>query len=138
MQVVYASSATELFEKDDLASLLQHSRENNARRDISGILLYKGGNFMQVLEGEASTVDALLDVISRDRRHKGVLRLLRRPIETRDFPDWSMAFRDLKDVDLRQHPGYSDFLNTTLTDPSLQGNDSKVIRLIHSFAKINR
>jgi hypothetical protein len=52
--IVYVSSALKPFSKTDLLTLLEKSRENNTSLGISGMLLYKDGNFMQVLEGESS------------------------------------------------------------------------------------
>ena len=51
-QLIYLSSATEMFTKEKLLALLEQSRPNNARLGITGILLYSNGNFMQTLEGE--------------------------------------------------------------------------------------
>lgn len=66
--LVYVSSAVKLFSSAELQQLLRGARENNSSRDITGMLLYKDGNFMQVLEGEKEPVLALRDRISRDPR----------------------------------------------------------------------
>jgi hypothetical protein len=50
-QVVYASTALQAFTKPELQALLQEIRPKNAELGITGLLLYKDGNFMQVLEG---------------------------------------------------------------------------------------
>jgi len=49
--LVYVSSATELFSDTQLENLLLRSRQNNSTLGITGMLLYKDGNFMQCLEG---------------------------------------------------------------------------------------
>ena len=49
---VYVSSAVDLFSDEELLKLLDVSRKNNQALDVTGMLLYKGGNFMQFLEGE--------------------------------------------------------------------------------------
>ena len=96
-QIVYVSSAKASFGKPEVLELLRTSRLNNERAGLTGILLYKDGNFLQVLEGEGAAVQALFEKISADPRHGGVLRLLKSEIAAREFPDWSMAFRDLRD-----------------------------------------
>ena len=48
--LVYVSEGNTTFSKKDLRELLTKSRENNSKLKISGMLLYKGGNFLQVLE----------------------------------------------------------------------------------------
>lgn len=62
--IVYASSATTHFSPAQLAGLLAQCREHNSAADVTGMLLYKHGNFMQVLEGEEETVRALFTKIS--------------------------------------------------------------------------
>ena len=48
--VVYVSSSTQTFTQSDLQMLLQKARDKNTQLDLTGMLLYKDGNFMQVLE----------------------------------------------------------------------------------------
>lgn len=135
VQVIYASSATEIFEKDELIALLETSRANNHAVDVTGILLYKDGNFLQVLEGPEPAVDTLLARIAKDQRHKRVMVFFRQTIENRDFPNWSMAFRDLKDPVLTKLPGFNEFLNLSLADPSLLSDSPRVRQMISVFAK---
>ncbi len=59
--LVYASKATSEMSDADLESLLSASRERNGKLGITGILVYSGGSFMQVLEGSASTVEDLFN-----------------------------------------------------------------------------
>ncbi len=65
---------------------------------------------MQVLEGDEAAVKAVHDVIGRDPRHGGLVTLLRGRSPGRQFPEWSMGFRDLG-ADLDNPEGYSEFLN---------------------------
>ena len=111
IQLVYISSATTLFSGDDLIQLLTQSRANNRRRNITGMLLYKGGNFLQVLEGENPEVAALIQIIEKDTRHHGIIRLYQKDLVDRDFPDWSMGFHDLGGDEGKNYPGFSDFMN---------------------------
>ena len=50
-QIIYISSAAKKMDDDDLLDILKTSRENNKKNDISGMLLYDNGSFIQVLEG---------------------------------------------------------------------------------------
>jgi hypothetical protein len=54
---IYASSGAPEFHEADIPALLQTTRENNARLDVTGMLLYVQGSFFQVLEGPAEKVD---------------------------------------------------------------------------------
>lgn len=112
--LVYVSSAVRNFSRVELVALLAKSRENNARRGITGMLLYKDGNFMQALEGEETAVRALYATICADPRHKGWMVIDEGCEEARQFGDWSMGFRDLNDPDMRAIPGFVPFLNTAL------------------------
>jgi hypothetical protein len=76
--------------------MLEAARLKNARLAITGILLYVGGNFFQVLEGESLDVSALYGAILRDSRHARVREVSRRPVVTRDFADWHLGFCTLE------------------------------------------
>ncbi|MDZ7751089.1 MAG: BLUF domain-containing protein [Gammaproteobacteria bacterium] len=131
--LVYVSSATTLFSEADLVALLAQSREKNAGLGISGMLLYKEGNFMQVLEGEKSAVLGLMDAIQDDPRHHGVIIINQGDAPRRQFGDWSMGFRNLDDPALRATPGYSPFLNTPITGDVFTGDEGRCWELLHLF-----
>ena len=133
--LVYVSSATALFSESELDDILLKSRENNARSSISGMLLYKDGNLMQVLEGEESAVRALYAKIMADDRHKGHMILWDGYNSARQFSDWSMAFRHLNRTEAVATPGYSEFLNTPLTDSVFATNPTVCQRLLSTFKK---
>jgi len=89
--LVYVSAAVELLSTAELAALLQSSRANNLRDGLTGVLLYKAGDFMQAVEGPADKVEALHARLLRDRRHRGLRVLVEQAAEERLFPGWSMA-----------------------------------------------
>ena len=131
--LVYVSSAVRLFSSSELEGILAVSRANNTALGVSGMLLYKGGNLMQVLEGDQRTVRDLYARIARDPRHKGLMILLDGPQEKPMFGEWSMAFRDLDNADLTSVPGYSEFLNTPLTDSEFRTDPALSQRLLNTF-----
>jgi hypothetical protein len=132
-QIVYTSTAADSFSRASLMELLKSSVQRNTRAGITGLLLYQDGTFMQVLEGEESAVIALFARISRDPRHHHVIPLIHEPIEQRNFSDSAMAFRDLDAPELRNLPGYSEFLNTPLNGDLLANDISKCQRLLLLF-----
>ena len=105
--LVYVSSATTLFSRSDLEDILVKSNQNNFRLGVSGALLYKGGNLMQVLEGDKSAVRTSYTKIGKDPRHSGLMVIWDGLQEERQFPSWSMAFRDLNAPESHATPGYS-------------------------------
>ena len=92
MQLVYASAATTRFSEDELIDLLGVSRKNNAELNVTGMLLFQDGSFLQVLEGDQEKVERLYKKIEQDRRHGSVVLLLRRDVDERGFGDWSMGY----------------------------------------------
>jgi hypothetical protein len=132
-QVVYTSTAAESFSRTELMDLLKGSVRRNTKAGITGLLLYQDGTFMQALEGEEAAVTALFSKINQDPRHRHIIPLLRGPIEERQFPNSAMAFRDLDTEELRNLPGYSEFLNTPLNGDLFQKDLPKCRRLLLLF-----
>lgn len=111
LSIVYSSTETQPFSNDDLAALLETSRTNNQSRSVTGLLLYKDGQFMQTLEGDEVNVREAIEVISADPRHTDVKVLLETQIDKRQFEEWTMGFRLLSDEALEVIPGYNDFFD---------------------------
>lgn len=130
-QLIYTSGATRELKDIELARLLLAARSSNAARDVSGILLYDAGSFLQVLEGEREVVDALYERIKKDPRHARVRTLLQRTLERRQFRDWSMGFVDVSQI-AGGLPGYSDFLAAhRLAAPA----DTLVMNVLNNFSE---
>ena len=133
ISLIYVSSAQTPFSKTELTALLETARRNNERLGITGMLLYKDGNFMQAIEGEETVIQKLHDKIQRDPRHRGMLTLLKKNIGERQFSDWSMAFRNLTDDTLRNMPGYSEFLNVPLSGSEFSDSPTRAEKLFKTF-----
>jgi hypothetical protein len=131
--VVCASTASHLLTKAELQEMLEETRETNAKVGITGILLYEGGSFLQVLEGDQDAVMRLASRIKEHHRHKDFQILLRGTSEHRLFPNWSMGFRSPTDRSLADTPGYSDFLNTPFTGAEFSCDPAPCLKLLLSF-----
>ena len=59
------------------------------------MLLYAGGNFFQVLEGDEKDVEEIYKDIVDDERNKGNILILKENIKKRRFPYWSMGFKHI-------------------------------------------
>ncbi|MCC6537888.1 MAG: BLUF domain-containing protein [Bryobacterales bacterium] len=92
-QAVYGSTETHPFSPAELVRLLQTARANNARRGVTGMLLYHDHSFMQILEGDREAVAALVARIAADTRHRGFTMFHQGEVAEREFGEWSMAFR---------------------------------------------
>lgn len=108
--LIYVSTAVVPMSDEDLVQLLIQSRTRNARNRITGMLLYKDGHFMQVLEGDEADVMKIFADIENDTRHKSVDVLRTEYIQHRDFPDWTMGFRHVDKIGLSTMPGFTRFL----------------------------
>ena len=93
LSIVYASNAREPFDDAQLADLLAQSRASNTRNGLTGMLLYRNGRFVQVLEGPEGAVRDLVAVIGEDPRHSGMRVLVEEPITSREFAEWTMGFQ---------------------------------------------
>jgi len=89
LSLIYSSVATRSLDDDDLAGLLAQSRRANAENDITGVLLFRNGYFLQLLEGPDQAVRAKMATIKHDDRHTKVTVLTEELIEERQFPEWS-------------------------------------------------
>lgn len=133
--LIYVSSAVKLFSPSELLSLLEKCHENNSRQEITGMLLYKDGNFMQMLEGEEEAVRSLYRKIAGDHRHRGEMTLMQGYSEERQFPAWSMGFRDLSSAETHAAAGYNEFLNTKLTGEEFSSAPTRAQKLLLTFKK---
>lgn len=106
--LVYTSPATNPFGESDLISLLKECREFNRRNEITGMLLYIQGKFIQVLEGNREAVLQLFERISADPRHQRVAVIMEGESPTRIFKDWSMGFRRLTEQEAIHLSGFRD------------------------------
>ncbi len=122
-------------EDAELLPLLDKARVANARRGVSGMLLYKSGSFLQVLEGEAGDVEALIATIERDPRHEDV-RILRKDAGPRQFGEWSMGFQNLSDLRLVE-AGESDLMSAPFDAEYFGANPTKVQELLLCFRGMN-
>lgn len=118
-RLIYASRATQNPEQADLLKLLETARHNNQAANITGMLVFASGDFLQVLEGEHLAIDSLFASISADRRHKNCRILSDTEIKERIFSDWSMGFRKMEKAQLTLRPGFVDFFNPNMTPKPL-------------------
>ena len=116
-----------------LLDILESSRRNNKAKGITGMLLYKYGSFLQVLEGEEEVVKSAFEIITQDPRSTAVSVVYQSKIKDREFPGWSMAFRNIELNESDSPEGYSDYLNVSFTKAEFLNNPSLSLELIKMF-----
>lgn len=131
--LIYVSSAVRSLTSSDIQDILRHSREANAKNEITGLLLFKDGNFMQVLEGDSELVDELHQKIENDPRHTGLVTLIRSPIANRSFSDWKMGFKNISHLTEEEKAAHSDYLDRPLNDTSYISNPNEAFILLQAF-----
>lgn len=135
--LVYVSAAVTWFSNAELHALLDSCRAHNAQAGITGMLLYKDGNFMQALEGEELAVRALHARIVGDLRHRGLVVIDSGPAAHRQFADWRMGFADLTAAPDGLPPGYSRFLDQPLTEQAFAQAPGHCWQLLRLFRQID-
>ena len=89
--LLYLSSATGHQTEDELISILEVSRANNIKKEITGVLCSGGGHFIQVLEGpQRAVLESYLRILD-DSRHRDCLLIGMAPLKQRNFESWSMG-----------------------------------------------
>ncbi|MDP8984014.1 MAG: BLUF domain-containing protein [Pseudomonadota bacterium] len=109
IHVIYVSSAAPDITEHETLKFLNQARRANRKHDVSGMMLYSGGCFLQVLEGEAAMVAVVSSIIFRDKRDMRMI--LREPIAEREFPEWTMGFEAIEPIEacrLLGEPQHSD------------------------------
>jgi len=137
-KLIYLSSETEFFNEHELLTILEKSIKNNKKKGITGVLLYSGGNFIQLLEGPKTEVESLFSSVCKDKRHNNIIRLLAEYSDTRDFPDWKMGFRKITPSMAEQKiTGFSRLLDGNEIDEAEMQNLSKKVKvLFNTFRRV--
>lgn len=104
LQLCYASTATREMRRQDLIELLAYARKRNSIDGITGLLLFQGKHFLQVLEGDTAAVHATFKRICADPRHTQIALLFEDLVSERQYPDWSMGFQALDGSEWMEFP----------------------------------
>jgi hypothetical protein len=131
--IIYMSRAAHAVAAKDLVELLNKARENNARNRISGLLLYKNGHFMQVLEGDEDQVTRKMAQISRDPRHRDVTILTQGPIAAPHFAHYAMGFVHIDAVRPERRALVQDLVAEPLFSERYRNNPKQAWDLLLSF-----
>ncbi|MFT4191914.1 MAG: BLUF domain-containing protein [Comamonas sp.] len=91
-RLFYISRADEKIGHQHLGDLLPGARHHNATRGVTGILIFDGLHFAQVLEGPAPELLPLMTRIYGDDRHSEVNLLFFEPISERQYRSWALGY----------------------------------------------
>lgn len=91
-RLVYVSTAAPDLPKKELDAILDTARTRNARDNVTGLLVFDGISFMQLLEGDEAVIDGIFREIARDPRHSNVVRIYQEVGVLRQFKGWAMGY----------------------------------------------
>jgi hypothetical protein len=122
-ELVFSSQRAEHLQLDSIREIVRHSRTRNQRMGVTGLMAFDGQQFCQLLEGGATILGWLADIIGRDSRHSHfkVLHAGARP-GLRRFPACPLAFAQYDPgvldsaITLRSGSQVAEFLEAT--DPA--------------------
>jgi len=108
--LVYISRQSYPLNRSELRQILDAADHFNQQHQVTGMLVYRNGSFLQVLEGEKDTIRTLYDSIRQDRRHTDVQQVIFEPARQRYFQRWTMGFCELATQADEELKAYSTFL----------------------------
>ncbi|QNJ96918.1 BLUF domain-containing protein [Constantimarinum furrinae] len=95
--ICYISKAIDELDESGVKNIFDTTVRNNVRDNISGILLFQEGNFLQVLEGEKNKLKSLFSTIMEDSRHYRILPVINHYNDCRIFESYTSTFSVVRD-----------------------------------------
>lgn len=133
-QLIYVSDLVNKNEAE-LGPILESAVRHNRADGITGMLLYSGGNFLQVLEGPQTQVRATYERICQDPRHRNITVLTEEEVPERQFPEWSMGYKQLDPADIARFPRYAPYFQFGFKPAAFNATPGTALELLELFSK---
>lgn len=127
-RIMYLSNATVRFSNEELEELLQKARENNSKKDVTGLLIMKGRTFLQCLEGEKQDVMEIFEKIKKDDRHDSIVELIEENNSKRFFPKWWMGYKNINHLDAVSSVKLLDFSDEKISSKLSKDEISQIFK----------
>lgn len=88
---VSRSNLTDLDPCREVSCIVASARERNSANCVTGMLVFTGEHFAQLLEGPEEAIDMIMASIRQDPRHHS-LREFVEPVSERSFAAWSLGY----------------------------------------------
>lgn len=132
--LIYLSTSVQLLSDQEIHALLEKARARNASNNITGVLLYHEGNFIQLLEGDTKDVDSTYERIGHDPSHKNLIVIAEGDLDQRNFGTWTMGFQKATAKEFADVEAYSDPAKLQ----NLAGTDNHpALAMLKTFVKTN-
>lgn len=135
--LIYTSNALPTTGETEQYDILTKSVKNNTELDLTGLLIYHNGTFIQMLEGPRDNVHKIYETIKKDERHDQVQTLISGTVEKRQFPDWRMALEVTHKRTFAEVDAYQSFLDSSQFLEGIQ-HDHIGVRLLKYFYEIHQ
>ena len=132
--VLYCSQATRPFGEYELIALLEQARAYNLVHQLTGLLCYEAGHFVQVIEGAPAAVTQLFARIERDPRHRHVRVLSTGHGPLRQFADWRLARAGTHPAEFYWLTSYLEARRHQLLVPQIPVPEPELITLLDTLS----
>ncbi|MBK5214414.1 MAG: BLUF domain-containing protein [Flavobacteriaceae bacterium] len=123
----YISNSVDLWQSPKLEEFFSYVKTKNIFRNITGLLLYNEGTFLQVLEGEIDDINTLLSKIEKDERHNQITVIMHREINHRFFESYQTG------LVLYREEKYLKRLKSKLQLPDISKYSQSLKAILQSF-----
>ena len=130
--LIYRSRLSPGCTSAELTRIVAKAQRRNAALALTGILLFDGEHFLQVLEGPDSAVNTVYASIIRDPRHCNLIELMRDYAPMRRFGNLGMELFDIR------HYQQGSILEAVLLKGTSRYNlayDDRALKFIKSFVE---
>ena len=135
VQLIYISEAKEELSDEELDKILESSVRHNTVQEVTGILLFWCGKFMQVIEGPDAAINETLKRICNDTRHHQIYVISRCSVLERQFPAWHMGFHQVTKLDEEAHPAFIPLLIDGFDAKRIGAESGLATDLLKQFCK---
>lgn len=126
--IIYISEATANLSEPALLTLLQQARAEHQHAQLTGLLVYREGRFLQIMEGPEAPLREFFSRVASDPRHGKLELLADGPKPSPDFQQWHMSFACAMPQRCAQLPGY-----LSVEELLAVAEDTSVRQLISEF-----
>jgi len=135
--IMYMSTAAVVVGENELKQMLVYYRGNNQQHDITGLLLYSGEHYVQLIEGKEADLRMLFTKIVKDYHHIDIIKLADGKISQRMFSDWSMGFKVVSEELFSTLSGYVNPYGHDFLHSLPEHNEDSPVEVLRQFAKRN-
>lgn len=129
--ICYISDSRSNESIESIKKIYKKAKENNLTNNITGILIFHNGNFLQVLEGLEENVNETFDKIRFDTRHRNIIKVININVEERIFEDYNFGFTVVKSS--TEFEELNEYLNWLKNADHQIAN--KLITMVENFIK---